>query len=518
MESLFQIAKIALQHVRMATVRKHRRRICASGSLWSAMFCYSIYHQNKTGERSPDNKFMSDCRAQLLMMTILAAAVAGPSEAANNDDFRTLLTQMLSLGAALSEVDPLLLSPDASTGLIQVKSDLSAAARRLDMLTSRSDFVLTEFDAKTYDQLASALVETRQVCESSASLRLERLNSQLFATASTFAKLPHPATSWYILAISPSHITAGISHPVINVVALTPDPSDTLPLGITIQGTSPETSHDGPGLWHFTLPDTQIHQTSTTIQLDFPISIRRMLLFSMQSLISARLYIDPQPFFTIEVEPRTDSPKAWATVDAKSEFITRADSSHQTVSTVVTAPQLFAQLVGDDTAYFADSAKFTNAHASIVPGGKPCGDCPEPQASYNVSADGTQMTVSLAAISCAAHFVAKLAPQLGYFCGGGGSNIEVRVQPSFLVRRRNVQDEVVLPTKTIHLNRANTDNSIVLASNWSSVKLTSSYRDADVQRKEEVILDHSHLTDRTAGLDRSWHARIEENALVLTGD
>jgi hypothetical protein len=450
-----------------------------------------------------------------LTLAILATGIAGRGEAADNDDFKNLVAQMLSLGAALAEVDPLTPPAGVNTSLIQAKSDLSSAAQRLALLTSRPDYTLTEFDPKTYDQIASALVETRQVCETSSSLQLERLNSRLFVTASTFVKLPHPSTSWYILAISPSHVTPRGEETVVTVAALTPDPSEGMPLGVAIQGTPARTTHGGPGLWQFTLPEAVLRQTSTAIQLDFQIFIKRLLLFSMQSSLSARLYVDPQPFFSIEVEPHADSPKAWATVDAKSQFVTRADSSHQTVSTVVTAPQLFAQLVGDDITYFRDSAKFADVHASVVRGGRPCEDCPEPRGSYEVSSDGIQMTVSLAAISCAPHLVSKPFPQLGYLCGGGGSNVEVRAQPSFLVRRRNVQEEVSLPAKTIHLNRASSDNSVALEPNWSSVKLTATYVDAAAPRKEEMILDHTHSSDRSASGDRSWHARIEGDRVIV---
>lgn len=456
--------------------------------------------------------------AKGLALALLATCVAGHSEATDNGDPKMLADQMLSLAAALSEVES---SPSqasaANTLLSQARSDVSSAARRLALLSASPNSTLSELDPKIFDQVATALVETRGVCETSSSLRFERVNSLLFATANTFVQLRHPSTAWYILAVSPLHVPPGGGHAVVTVAAVTPDSSDSALLGVSIQGNSPEVTRSSAGLWHFTLPDA-IPQQSSTIQLDFPISVRHLMLFSTQTYISARLYVDPKPFFSIEVDTRVDSPKAWVTVDAKSQYVTRADSYHQTVSGVVTAPQLFAQLVGDDITYFSNSAKFVDVHASVVVGGRPCEDCPQARGTYEVSADGMRMAVSLAAISCAAHLVGKPFPQLGYICGGGGSNVEVRAQPTFLVRLRNTPEELNLPPKTVRLSRSSSDGSVGLASNWSSVRLSSTYVDADVPQKDEVILDRSHLSDGSVGGIRPWHGRIEGDRVILTSD
>jgi len=197
--------------------------------------------------------------------------------------------------------------------------------------------------------------------------------------------------------------------------------------------------------------------------------------FSSSPTYHHRVFLRARKPFDIVLTSYHTHPDLWHEVTPPEQF-KRSCNAHSNDGQE-TAANIYVELKGDTTTYDQSSAQVVASDTRLsTPTSKPCGCCPDPSASYTISADFGVLSWRLSAPGCG--YKPSGCPGILDSCGGGGSNANVIGHVKFRVKKRGVPDEQALEERTFQLRRSDLAQ-VRLGTKWSQVKVVGSYLDGD---------------------------------------
>ena len=198
----------------------------------------------------------------------------------------------------------------------------------------------------------------------------------------------------------------------------------------------------------------------------------------------ARLYVEAKNPFTFEVVTYKENPDLWATVPAPQEYVARADSSSTSVVRTLSAVDLYSILASDNQNYDMQTASFQAMAHGETNSGPPCHcGCDSPSSRLD-HWDAGSVSFSLSAPSCGAHMC-------GLFdsCGGGGTNAEIHLRPTFRVKKRNVPETMGLPPQEIALARKDVSRDFKPGdAQWVNLQIKGTRSRMGMKKQEAIRL------------------------------
>jgi hypothetical protein len=409
-----------------------------------------------------------------LIGTILMNVVAFSDSPAPGDDLNKVSHDLNGIAAKLREAVSDVTDDNARKAGLDLSAELDATAEAARNAASPGFNGVV--DARTFDRLTNIVSRARHLYETKPVFAFDDMDVALFDVAHLIVSLHHDPISFRVIALTPFRVVPATHDQLISAI--------------------------------YTAASTDQPQPHVT----FRNSRTTWLIFSTTDQIDMQIIVGDQFPFECSIQTRQVNPEAVAVVKSKFPLIVRADSGAQKVSTSISAPQLFSQLVNEESTYIVESATIVEPGASIVIGGKPCSDCPEGNGHYEWTP--LQISVSLYATSCPPHVVAKNIFQ-PYLCGGGGTNIEFHASPTFSVRRRNIPDTALGSVENVKVSRYSATDGVPLPANWASAELKCVFNDGDRMRAEETSVIRGQTNQSTLP-HRYWEAGVTNDVLRIT--
>jgi len=193
------------------------------------------------------------------------------------------------------------------------------------------------------------------------------------------------------------------------------------------------------------------------------------------------VYVESANAFHFTLTSAAENPNLWATVTG-SQYNDNADSSKTSVNKTLSAQDLFSTQVNDNATYDASTAQLVTVNSSIGSAGtKPC-DCCNSSSGSVTGWDAGKVSYALSAPTCPAR-----SCSLFYQCGGGGTHVEVHLNPVFRVQRRGVP--AVVPGKEFSIDQGRAALTTTnVGADWVSINVKLHFKDGDEEESETAIV------------------------------
>lgn len=421
------------------------------------------------------------------------------------------LTGLLAL---LSQVDQAL-SQALNSGDEVAKNRINQAMIELNALMTRIQQTIEDTSNKAEtmrvgvakdatDFLKNAAAFTQGFAEESfLALNDTLLNAAVLLGNIPFVDEPAP----FVLAVRPLRIASDTQSHEIQIHGYFPDANAEHPVFVSIGDRRIPTRE---GIGHkvvFDLPEDLL-RPATFVSIVVHVPIRNGIwdrIMDTHLPISTRLYVEnPQPF-SFDVQFFHSNQNQRAIVRAPTPITYYANSSQTSNRQLLTAPDLFSKSINNNVEYDMATAQFVSMDAQIGAGNRPC-DCCNPSSGVLEGWDINSVTFALSAPTCGAKWCNAF-----YFCGGGGTNAEIHLTPTFSVQRRDQPAEIGGAVSNPFARRRDA-LSISLPQDWTSISIQGRYIDGDDKRASVHRLT-SGVPKANADL---WSAEIQGGNLVIS--
>ena len=265
--------------------------------------------------------------------------------------------------------------------------------------------------------------------------------------------------------------------------------------------------YDG-GRLGFTIPDEIQLNEGSFINLKVLLFKRSLLVLNKKYTFNSRVYIEKSRPMSFIIEQRIPNPSLWENISGTISEV--ANSNVNEGPRTISASTFFSRTINDNIKYDMDTAMFSTVDMVITGQGRCCGCAPNPSASVT-SWNPKSLDLNLSAPFHSGHMVYPGGLQLPYWCGGGGSNIEVNVNANMRVKKRNTPEEILNNSKTLQMALSSV-HSINVGSDWSSITITGIFEDRD-ERYESIV----YLTPGiSSGSKPFWSASVNSGQLSIT--
>ena len=343
----------------------------------------------------------------------------------------------------------------------------------------------------------NTLDKTNELIQSTSNNAFENVNNSL-------------ANSYKLAAAVPFAGTIPTSIHVVRPYSIYKEASNA-PVTVQVQGYFPDVSKEHPAYvvvgagqrkpllefvnntLEFDLPASALPPEEQFVRMQFVLPVKKLWgVYYSEVVLNAKVYVRRAKPFDVSYSVQTENPAIWSAVVSPRLYKVSANSEQTSNIATVTAASLFSTLVGDNTNYDMATATLASwskdQRAAITDNVNPCeSGCTASTGSWSWS-PGT-LSFDLKAPSCAFHKIARSGLlEVSYTCGGG-THADFANTPTFRVRnRQNLPVEVTAASGTMSLARATVAPPVPLPAGWTSVDVSTRYRDGSVSNEASTRL------------------------------
>jgi hypothetical protein len=331
-----------------------------------------------------------------------------------------------------------------------------------------------------FRQALDTLSQVNTTIQDSSRLVYLDVNSTLVSAATIVGAIPGLGVDSFVFAADPLRLRPHATDTLVSFYGYFPNVQTDGDANVTV-GTEhfPAQRYAGNRL-AFKLPQKYVGAQGHYVEMT--LTLPRTHWYSItRPTIHNRVYVETANAFHFALASIVDNPDLWATVNG-SQYKDNADSSKTSVAKTLSAQDLFSTQVNDNATYDASTAQLVAVNSSIGSAGtKPC-DCCDSSDGKVTGWDAGKVSYALSAPTCPAKRCS-----LTYWCGGGGTHVEVYLNPVFRVQRRGVPSVVPSKTFSVDQGRASATTTNVGAE-WASIEVRLHYKDGDDEASETATL------------------------------
>jgi hypothetical protein len=316
--------------------------------------------------------------------------------------------------------------------------------------------------------------------------------------------VPFLKVKTFVFASEPLRLRPKSVDRLLSVYGYFPDVDTQHPATIEIDGRQFILSQDIGNRLSVELPLSMLETGERFLSFEVSIPVKEPLGGRGQERFRGRLYVEREEPFVFEVTRYQTHPNLWVSVPAPRARVERADSWRTSNVGAATAVDLFSTLIGDDTQYVMSTAKFAAMSALVSAGNKPCNCCEESTGALE-SWDSLTVRWRLYAPTCPPKMCTPF-----YYCGGGGTNAQISLTPTFLVQRRGVAEESIASQARVSARRSSMSTPVPVAE-WSSIEVRGEFQDGNERHTSQVRLTHGAPTSG----GKFWEAEVLGQSLVI---
>ncbi|ABF43261.1 hypothetical protein Acid345_4261 [Candidatus Koribacter versatilis Ellin345] len=440
-----------------------------------------------------------------------------------------LITLSLACSASAS-VDPMTLG-GLLVVLQQLRSQLDAVSNNVDQAASARihqielalDGTIKELQAvikdgfdkantteqKVFSDVYSVMGQANTEFQQNGYWAYVGANSTLANAATVLEGIPFVKVKPYMFAVTPIRIEIDDSDRLVSFYGHFPDidESHKAKVKVRAEGVAEKTLELGSypgGRIGFVLPPDFVRE-GRFVELVVSVPIVKYYVYHTFQDFDARLYVAIRQPFTFAFAVKQGNPELWATLPAPSEDHERADSGRTSNNQTLSSRDLFSKLVSDNTTYDMDTAAFAAMESRKHDDEHPCDCCDHSKASLD-RWDSSSVSFSLYAPTCGDHMCSVFN-----HCGGGGTNADIWLKPTFKVKRRNVPEHIPLTTATATAKRRSETDPVSLQNVWSMVEIVGVFRDGKEEHKRSVTVTR----DVPVATTEMWTASVENGNLKV---
>jgi hypothetical protein len=389
----------------------------------------------------------------------------------------------------------------------QLSVEADQRSKQLDQIIKSGADKVNLTEQKIVADIADLTSRVSEEVDRNGFIAFLGVNITLVKIARSFDGMPTGGSQPYVFAVSPYRIQPDASDRLVSFYGVFPDADSDHPLTVTVGDHTYSLTANAGGA-SFEIPNELLRE-ATFVELILHVPVKRLGFFSFTRDFHTRLYVGKLNPFSFGITSYKENPELWATIEAPREFFARADSSRTSVYQTLSAKELFAMLVNDNQSYDGDTASFAGMvpHGSVSDPPCPCG-CDS--ARYQLSGwDAGTVTINLLAPTCPAHPCTVFQ-----FCGGGGTHAEMRLRPTFRVKRRNVEEKVAASPTNVVLGRNARSADVGLDPQWSVVQIVGTFSDGEEWQRAVGTVSKDVKGVRAASADL-WTAEVDNNVLHI---
>jgi hypothetical protein len=400
----------------------------------------------------------------------------------------------------------------------------SESAARINQLKIAVDSTISEVDkvikdgfdkaqtteTKLFSDVNNVIERTNHELESKGFLAYIGVNSTLVNVATTLEGVPFVKVKPYLFATSPLRLSPDATDRLISFYGHFPDIDKSHPATVEVEmaGVGKKrlnlAKYVGNQLG-FQLPGEYVKE-GQFLEMLVSIPTVKYYVWHTTEDIRARMYVERRDVFSFDIKAFQENPALWATIVAPSERHERADSNRTSNSQTLTAKELFSTLVNDDTTYDMSSATFVTVGHRESQSVPPCHcGCNGGNATFS-SFDANTVSFALSAPNCGAHMCAVFDS-----CGGGGTNADIWLKPTFKAKRRGIQETAPLQSQWFAAKRRSVTPDFDLGPQWSTVTVTGTFKDKDEEYKRQITVTKG----RPIGNSELWKVEIVNDHLRI---
>jgi hypothetical protein len=328
------------------------------------------------------------------------------------------------------------------------------------------------------------------------------INSTLINTSYLLPKFLGGKT--FVVGIDPPRLAAVPIDKDVFFVGLFPYVSDEHPASVEVLGKRYPLRRYANNRLGFKLPEQPLPEEQfLEVKLDVPDQKQWYQLWTPTTTIYDRVYVSKTNPFAFEVAIQAENPDLWTSIVAPNELHYYADSNHTSNIGTITAPEALRLLVPDTSSLVADGAEFQAvAHREASDG--PCSHVSRSAefGGWNAQA----LSWRLSASSMPGHWDGLS------FHGGGGSNAQIWLRPTFRVKKKGVAPTLTLATVQKRAGGGQVLKMQIPNQDWESVVIVSAFKDGDNQVSDSLVLRR----DSPLGTKPGWSAEISNGTLIIT--
>jgi ElaB/YqjD/DUF883 family membrane-anchored ribosome-binding protein len=327
-----------------------------------------------------------------------------------------------------------------------------------------------------FKQAFDVIASVNDTIQSGSRILYIDTNSTLVSAATIVGSIPFVNVPDFVFAADPVRFRPNPSDHLVSFYGYFPSVERDGDAEVEVGGqTYPLKRYTGNKLG-FDIPQSLVDLAHQSSYIDMTISLPRRHWYQIfRPTVHNRIYVEKQFPFHFVLSAFKDNPDLWATVKGNT-YKDNADSSKTSVAKTLSAVDMFSLTVGDNTTYDQSTATIVNVDGSHVEsqGTKPCDCCDGSSGSFGPWS-ANQVAYSLSAPTCGAKHCS-----LFYFCGGGGTHVEVYIAPTFKVKKRNVPEIVPDPSHDLvwDMTRSESKN-VTLGDDWNLVRVDFTLDDGD---------------------------------------
>lgn len=433
---------------------------------------------------------------------------------------RTEVVTGLTVGAAVAGLQDLKASLQSLVGQVdtataarirQAEIAIDTTLEKLNALVDRGAARADTLRDKMAGDVFVALAETNKLVQDSTTNAFDNVNNSLANTYKLVSAVPFTGDiPTAVHVVRPYSVAKDSPSASVQIQGYFPDVSQRHPAYVVVGSDERRRPLQvlANNTLEFDLPGRELPAEEQFLRMKFILPVKHLWgLYYSEAEFNAKVYVRRTKPYDVSFSVQTENPAIWSSVTAAREFTASANSDRTSVDASVTAPELFATLVGDNIQYDMSTATFVSwakrDRQAIVDNVNPCAQgCVASTGSWSWTPG--VLSYKLNAPSCPIHWVIpEKWYEVRYQCAGG-THANFANTPTFRVRNRQaLAPEVTRQTGTLNLAPAAAAPAIDLPVDWSSVTLVARYRDGSVRRESSARLT-SGAAGRPTFHDAHW--------------
>jgi len=419
---------------------------------------------------------------------MLAYYVASPPVAQAQVHAADLAGLVVVLGQLRQNLDGVVNTVDAETAarISQLQTSLLQVIAELDKVIKEGLDKAQITEQKLFSDVNDVVQRTNDELEKKGYLAYIGVSSSMVNVATTLEGIPFVKVKAYLFATTPLRLNPDASDKLVSFYGHFPDIDKSHPATVEVETAGMTKKKYDLAVYvgnqiGFQLPSEYIKE-GQFVEMRVSIPTVKYYVWHTTEDIKARLYVEKRNAFTFKVDAYQENPALWATVVAPNERHERADSNRTSNTQTLTAKDLFSSMVADNTKYNMETAVFASMAHREAQSGPPCHcGCNGGSASF-AGFDANTVSFSLSAPTCGFHMC-------GVFdsCGGGGTDADIWLKPTFKVKNRGVQETAALKSQELSGKR----RSVIdfdLGPQWYIVTVVGTFKDQDEQYQRQVTV------------------------------
>ena len=422
----------------------------------------------------------------LIVASTLMPAPMAQAQVVHAADLAGLL---VVLGQLRQSLDGVINTVDAESAarINQLKTVVDGTIGEVDKVIKDGFDKAQITETKLFSDVNDVVERTNQELESKGYLAYIGVNSTLVNVATTLEGIPFVKVKPYLFATSPLRLSPDANDRLVSFYGHFPDIDKSHPASVEVEMSGVGKKHIELGKYvgnqlGFELPGEYVKE-GQFVEMLVSIPTVKYYVWHTTEDIRARMYVEKRDVFSFDVNAYQENPALWATVVASSERQERADSNRTSNIQTLTARDLFSTLVNDDTTYDMGTATFISIGHHEDQSGPPCHcGCNGGSAAFS-GFDANTVSFALSAPNCGAHMCSVFDS-----CGGGGTNANIWLKPTFKVKKRGVQETAPLKSQSFSAKRRSLTPDFELGPQWSTVTVVGTFKDKDEEYKRAITV------------------------------